>query len=137
MGFLNRKVFSHIILSRIPLPSFTSPFGKILTGEIGLGKMCWIGYTQMLDMRTEVVSGNYIRSSADWDGTTKKTEGITWVVPPPSNSHHQDYYIFSRGSQPRTSFATGILGGGTTQGITVTCVVWVHLTCLKNLISKR
>ena len=24
--------------------------------------------------------------------------GIFWVVPPPSNSHHQDYYIFSRGS---------------------------------------
>ena len=23
---------------------------------------------------------------------------ITWVVPPPSNSHHQDYCIFSRGS---------------------------------------
>ena len=23
---------------------------------------------------------------------------IPWVVPPPSNSHHQDYYIFSRGS---------------------------------------
>ncbi len=22
----------------------------------------------------------------------------TWVVPPPSNSHHQDYYMFSRGS---------------------------------------
>ena len=29
-----------------------------------------------------------------------------WVVPPPSNSHHQDYYIFSRGSQPKPSFAT-------------------------------
>ena len=26
--------------------------------------------------------------------------------PPPSNSHHQDYYIFSRGSQPKPSFAT-------------------------------
>ena len=24
-------------------------------------------------------------------------EVITWVVPLPSNSHHQDYYIFSRG----------------------------------------
>ena len=23
---------------------------------------------------------------------------IHWVVPPPSNSHHQDYYSFSRGS---------------------------------------
>ena len=38
-----------------------------------------------------------------------------WVVPPPSNSHHQDYYILSRGFQPKPSFATGILGGGTTQ----------------------
>ncbi len=27
-------------------------------------------------------------------------------------SHHQDYYIFSRESQPKPSFATGILGGG-------------------------
>ena len=42
---------------------------------------------------------------------------ICWVVPPPSNSHHQDYYIFSRGSQPKPSFATGILAGGTTQPI--------------------
>ena len=25
---------------------------------------------------------------------------ISWVVPLPSNSHHQDYCIFSRGSQP-------------------------------------
>ena len=25
-------------------------------------------------------------------------EVITWVVPPPSKSHHQDYYIFSRES---------------------------------------
>ena len=41
----------------------------------------------------------------------------SWVVPPPSNSHHQDYYIFSRGSQPKPSFATGILGGGTTQDL--------------------
>ena len=32
--------------------------------------------------------------------------GIVWVVPPPSNSHHQDYSIFSRASQPKPSFAT-------------------------------
>ena len=42
-----------------------------------------------------------------------------WVVPPPSNSQHQDCYIFSRGSQPKPSFATGILGGGTTQAMLV------------------
>ena len=39
-----------------------------------------------------------------------------WVVPPPSNSDHQDYYIFSRDPY-KPSFATGILGGGTTQYI--------------------
>ena len=30
---------------------------------------------------------------------------IPWVVPPPSNSHHQDYYIFSRDPY-KPSFAT-------------------------------
>ena len=42
-----------------------------------------------------------------------------WVVqytlglPPTQDaSHHQDYYIFSRESQPKPSFNTGILGGG-------------------------
>ena len=34
---------------------------------------------------------------------------VYWVCPPPSNSHHQDYFIFSRGSQPKPLFATGIL----------------------------
>ena len=29
-----------------------------------------------------------------------------------SNSHHQDCYIFSRESQPKPLFVTGILGGG-------------------------
>ena len=28
------------------------------------------------------------------------------IYPPPSNSHHQDYYIFSRESRPKPSFAT-------------------------------
>ena len=49
--------------------------------------------------------------------------GIPWVVPPHNNSRHQDYYIFSRGSQPKPSFTTGILGGGTTQGIPVCSAV--------------
>ena len=40
------------------------------------------------------------------------SSSITWVVPPPSKSHHHDYCIFSRGSQPKPSFATGILGRG-------------------------
>ena len=29
---------------------------------------------------------------------------IPWVWPPHSNSDHQDYYIFSRGSQTKPSF---------------------------------
>ena len=36
---------------------------------------------------------------------------IAWVVPLPSNSDHQDCFMF-RGSQPKPSFATGILRGG-------------------------
>ena len=32
--------------------------------------------------------------------------GIIWVVPLPSNSHHQDHYIFSRESRTKPSFAT-------------------------------
>ena len=35
-----------------------------------------------------------------------------WVVPPPSNSHHQDYYLFSRGSRAKPSFATVTRRGG-------------------------
>ena len=36
---------------------------------------------------------------------------IYWFIPLPSSSHHQDYSICSRESQPKPSFATGILGG--------------------------
>ena len=41
------------------------------------------------------------------------------VLSPPAqdSSHHPDYYIFSRESRTKPSFATGILGGGTTQVI--------------------
>ena len=42
---------------------------------------------------------------------------LTWVVPPPSKSHHQDNYIFSRESQTKPSFPL-LLGGGTTQSLT-------------------
>ena len=43
------------------------------------------------------------------------------VLSPPAqdSSHHQDYYIFSRESRTKPSFATGILGGGTTQVIAI------------------
>ncbi len=34
----------------------------------------------------------------EWIQPTKIITLILWVVPPPSNSHHQDYYIFSRES---------------------------------------
>ncbi len=43
-----------------------------------------------------------------WDEYSSVTKrcAIVWVVPPPNNSHHQDYYVFSRRSQPKPSFAT-------------------------------
>ena len=37
---------------------------------------------------------------------------MTWVVPLPSNSHHQGCYVFSRGSHPKPSFATATTGRG-------------------------
>ena len=54
-----------------------------------------------------------------------KEMAISWVVPPPSNSHHQDCYVFSRGSQPKPSFATGILGGGSSNPSYVTLRTWL------------
>ena len=36
---------------------------------------------------------------------------IHWNYPPPSNSHHQDYYIFNRESLPKPSFVT-VIGRG-------------------------
>ena len=49
-------------------------------------------------------------------GTSKVS--ISWVVPPPSNSHQ---------SEPKPSFVTGILGGGTTQLMT-SCCIWTFHT---------
>ncbi len=42
---------------------------------------------------------------------------IGWIYPTPSNSHDQEYYMFNRESQPKPSFATGILSGGWIQNI--------------------
>ena len=42
--------------------------------------------------------------------------GRSWVWPLPSNSDHQDYYIFRRECRTKPLFATGILGRGHTQG---------------------
>ena len=36
---------------------------------------------------------------------------MPWMWPPHSNSDHQDYYIFSRGSQPKPSFPTVTVRG--------------------------
>ena len=54
---------------------------------------------------------------------------VTWVVTPPSNSHHQDYYIFSRESQPKPSFAT-ITGWGVDLKYYKTTVSSNITTCL-------
>ena len=43
---------------------------------------------------------------------------MPWVVPPPTNSHHQDCYIFSRGI-PINLHLPQLLGGGTIQTMPV------------------
>ena len=47
-------------------------------------------------------------------GEHLKVNCISWVVPPPSNSHHQDYEPFLVGNPYKPSFPL-LLGGGTTQ----------------------
>ena len=52
----------------------------------------------------------------------RKVDGLgykLWVAPSQDSSHHQDYepFLVYRGSQPKPSFPTGILGGGHTQAI--------------------
>ena len=44
--------------------------------------------------------------------SNKKTHEVDGNYPPTSKSDHQDSYLFSRESQPKPSFVTGILGGG-------------------------
>ena len=57
--------------------------------------------------------GGHIRiSSGTPNSGTPLSISIPWMWPPHSNSHHQDYSIFGRESQPKPSFATGILGRG-------------------------
>ncbi len=43
------------------------------------------------------------------NGWEKNHQLDIWNYPPCSNSHRQDYSIFSRESQPKPSFVTGIL----------------------------
>lgn len=40
---------------------------------------------------------------------------ILWNYPSPSNSHHHDYFFFSRESWTKPSFVAGILGAGQTE----------------------
>ena len=56
-----------------------------------------------------------------WTSITQQNTWRLWYAniflhstctPPPSNSHHQHYYMFIRESQPKPAFVTGILGGG-------------------------
>ncbi len=62
-------------------------------GSLKNGLMVGLGWNEVVGLRQEV-------------GMSSETSvvlntiflGITWVVPLPSNSHHQDYYIFSRKS---------------------------------------
>lgn len=41
---------------------------------------------------------------------------ILWLIPLPTHSHYQGYYMYSRGFQPKPSFAI-ITGKGDTQDI--------------------
>ncbi len=72
-----------------------------------MGDMRW---EHPQDLQVEMCFAHFV-------GSTGHHSSILWVVPPPSNSHHQDYYMFSRGSRTKPPFATGILGGGTTESI--------------------
>ncbi len=73
-----------------------------------------------------------------WEAWQKQLSyNIRWVWPPPSNSHHQDYYILSRGSRPKPSFATGILGGGHIQNIRVAIYAWYKVPRPAHLLNSR
>ena len=74
-------------------------------------------------LRMKIPNGDFfpMDSKKQWENIWAFQKGfkwISWVVPPPSKSHHQDYYIFSRESQPKPSFPL-LLGGGTTQWISL------------------
>ena len=57
---------------------------------------------------------------------------IRWVWPLPSNNDHQDYSFFSRESQPKPLFATGILGRGLfTQIICMLFEILSLLSCFR------
>ena len=68
--------------------------------------ICLRAFTLKLSFAWTFLDGNI---SASWNNY------ILGCPPSQDASHHQDYCIFSRGSRTKPSFATGILGGGTTQ----------------------
>ena len=65
----------------------------------------------LMEKHNHITLPPIIRAGGKKKLTNNKFYSILWVWPPPSNSDHQDYYIFSRGFQPKPSFATGILRG--------------------------
>ena len=56
---------------------------------------------------------------------------IHWMWPPPSNSDHQDYYIFSRESLYKPSFTT-VTGRGPYPSYTHFLNNWTNVQCKKN-----
>ncbi len=77
----------------------------------------------MLDeMIFDVLVGNLMKwmpwgacrsTLVELSGENPQNHYFTLGLPPTQDSsHHDDYYIFSRESQPKPPFATGILGGG-------------------------
>ena len=70
----------------------------------------------------------HITSPTQKNNVTKKNvpeSTIHWVVPLPSNSHHQDCYVFSRGSRTKPSFAT-VTGRGDNPNYTQTVAHQAH-----------
>ena len=62
---------------------------------------------------------------------------MIWVVPPPSKSHHQDYYIFSREPLAYKPSFPLLLGGGTTQPMIIcVCTISKESHCIANDIHK-
>ena len=63
---------------------------------LGVGKLPYISriHTAYIGFRTSILGTNEMFGEQN----VFKLFFSTWVVPPPSKSHHQDYYIFSRES---------------------------------------
>ena len=98
--------------------------------EMGCGKVtpCFLDSKMFLVWRLEslewkfqmgIFSDGFQKAMEKIFGLFKRvSSGYLGCGPPPSKSDHQDYYIFSRESQPKPSFPL-LLGGGTTQWISL------------------